>query len=95
LALGAAFLRAARFSFLRSCVSSILVVSATCNLFHCNLFRVSRTSGRCAYMLTGIFRRRKRVCVLAGGEWPYRIGRTRVRLVTPPSRWPHLPRPLS
>jgi len=41
-ALGAAFLRAARFSFFRSCTSSILVVSATCNLFRCNLFRVSR-----------------------------------------------------
>jgi hypothetical protein len=47
LALGAAFLRAARFSFFRSCVSSILVVSATCNLFRCNLFRVSRESGVC------------------------------------------------
>jgi hypothetical protein len=47
LALGAAFLRAARFSFFRSCVSSILVVSATCNLFRCNLFRVSRKSGVC------------------------------------------------
>src|ERR1039457_158387 len=44
---GAAFLRAARFSFFRSCVSSILVVSATCNLFRCNLFRVSRKSGGC------------------------------------------------
>jgi hypothetical protein len=44
--LGAAFLRAARFSFLRSSLSSILVVSATANLFHCNLFRVSRQSGR-------------------------------------------------
>jgi len=45
LALGAAFLRAARFSFLRSSLSSILVVSATSNLFRCNLFRVSRKSG--------------------------------------------------
>ena len=46
-ALGAAFLRAARFTFLRSSLSSILVVSATCNLFRCNLFWVSRKSGRC------------------------------------------------
>src|ERR1039457_1142103 len=46
-ALGAAFLRAARFSFFRSSLSSILVVSATCNLFRCNLFGVSRKSGRC------------------------------------------------
>ena len=46
-ALGAAFLRAARLTILRSCLSSILVVSATCNLFRCNLFRVSRNSGRC------------------------------------------------
>jgi hypothetical protein len=45
--LGAAFLRAARFSFFRSCVSSILVVSATRNLFRCNLFRVSRKSCGC------------------------------------------------
>jgi hypothetical protein len=41
--LGAAFLRAVRFSFFRSSLSSILVVSATYNLFRCNLFRVSRT----------------------------------------------------
>ena len=47
LALGAAFLRAALFSFLRSSLSSILVVSATYNLFRCNLFRVSRRTGRC------------------------------------------------
>ena len=46
-ALGAAFLRAVRFSFLRSSLSSTLVVSATCNLFRCNLFRVSRKSGKC------------------------------------------------
>jgi len=46
-ALGAAFLRAARFTFLRSSLSSILVVSATYNLFRCNLFRVSHKSGRC------------------------------------------------
>lgn len=46
-ALGAAFLRAVRFSFLRSSLSSTLVVSATYNLFRCNLFRVSRKSGRC------------------------------------------------
>lgn len=47
LALGAAFLRAARFSFFRSCVSSILVVSATGNLFRSNLLRVSRKAGEC------------------------------------------------
>jgi hypothetical protein len=47
--LGAAFLRAARFSFFRSSVSLILVVSATCNLFRCNLFRVSRKSGGCVH----------------------------------------------
>jgi hypothetical protein len=46
LALGAAFLRAVRFSFLRSSLSSTLVVSATYNLFHCNLFWFSRNSGR-------------------------------------------------
>lgn len=46
LALGAAFLRAARFNFFRSILSSILVVSATCNLFHCNVFDVSRRSDR-------------------------------------------------
>ena len=40
LALGAAFLRAARFIFFRSVLSSIFLVSATCNLFHCNLFRI-------------------------------------------------------
>jgi hypothetical protein len=45
--LGAATLRAARFSFFRSCTSSILVVSATSNLFQCNLFRVSRESCGC------------------------------------------------
>ena len=47
LALGAAFLRAALFNFLRSSLSSILVVSATYNLFRCNLFRVSRNTGKC------------------------------------------------
>ena len=47
LALGAAFLRAARFTFLRSSLSSILDVSANANLFRCNLFRVSRQSGQC------------------------------------------------
>ena len=45
-ALGAAFLRAVRFSFLRSSLSSTLVVSATYNLFHCNLFWVSRKTGQ-------------------------------------------------
>jgi hypothetical protein len=47
LALGAAFLRAARFSSLRSCLSSILVVSATRFLFRSNLFRISHRSGGC------------------------------------------------
>jgi len=45
-ALGAAFLRAVRFTFFRSSLSSILVVSATYNLFRCNLFRVSHKSAR-------------------------------------------------
>ena len=45
LALGAAFLRAARFSFFRSSLSSILVVSATWFLFRSNLFRFSRKLG--------------------------------------------------
>ena len=44
LALGAAFLRAVRFSFFRSWRSSILVVS-TCNLFRCYLFNVSGFPG--------------------------------------------------
>lgn len=48
LAFGTAFLRAVRFSFLRSSLSSIFVVSATCNLFHCNMFWNSRESGLCA-----------------------------------------------
>jgi hypothetical protein len=43
--LGAAALRAARLIFFRSSLSSILVVSATYNLFRYNLFRVSRISG--------------------------------------------------
>jgi hypothetical protein len=47
LALGAAFLRAARFSFFRSSLSSILVVSATYNLFRLSLHRVSRKLGGC------------------------------------------------
>jgi len=42
LALGATFLRAARFSFFRSSLSSILVVSATWFLFRSSLFGVSR-----------------------------------------------------
>jgi hypothetical protein len=40
LPLGAAFLRAARFSFFRSSLSSILVVSATNNLFQFCIFCV-------------------------------------------------------
>ena len=44
-ALGAAFLRAARFSAFRSVLSSILVVSATWFLFRCNRFWDSRGWG--------------------------------------------------
>jgi hypothetical protein len=47
LALGAAFLRAARFSFFRSSLSSILEVSATWFLFRSNLFRVCPKMGLC------------------------------------------------
>lgn len=47
LALGAAFLRAVRFSFFRSSLSAILVVLATCNLIHCNLLCVPRDPGDC------------------------------------------------
>jgi hypothetical protein len=47
LALGVAFLRAARFSFFRSSLSSILEVSATWFLFRSNLFVVSRKLGGC------------------------------------------------
>jgi hypothetical protein len=54
LALGAAFLRAARFSFFRSSLSSILVVFATCNLFRCNLFNVSGGAGDAILMVTAI-----------------------------------------
>ena len=52
-ALGAAFFRAARFSFFRSSLSSTLVVSATYNLFHSNLFAVSRISGYANSRITG------------------------------------------
>jgi hypothetical protein len=45
LALGAAFLRAARLIFLRSSLSVILVVSATCNLFQSCVFNVSHSRG--------------------------------------------------
>jgi hypothetical protein len=51
--LGAAFFRAARFSFFRSSLSSTLVVSATYNLFHSNLFAVSRISGYANSRITG------------------------------------------
>ena len=60
LALGAAFLRAARFSFLRSSLSSIFVVSATDNLFPSNRFRCSRLRALETPILTGILRRQKR-----------------------------------
>ena len=56
LALGAAFLRAARFSFLRSSLSSILVVFATCNLFHCYLFNVPDVPVDVIFMVTAIKR---------------------------------------
>ena len=59
-ALGAAFLRAARFSFFRSSLSSILVVSATWFLFRFYRFWDSRRWGDSSLMLTGISRRRKR-----------------------------------
>jgi len=52
-ALGAAFLRATRFSFFRSSLSSTLVVSATCNLFHCNIFWVPNNSGCETCILAG------------------------------------------
>jgi hypothetical protein len=42
-----------RFSFFRSSLSSTLVVSATCNLFHCNIFCVPHKSGRETCILTG------------------------------------------
>jgi hypothetical protein len=38
-------LRAVRFTFFRSSLSSILVVSATYNLFRCNLFSVFPQNG--------------------------------------------------
>ena len=60
LALGAAFLRAARFSFLRSSLSSIFVVSATDNLFHVNRFGYSRSAGAQFLMVTGIPHQQKR-----------------------------------
>jgi hypothetical protein len=47
-------LRAARFTFLRSSLSSILVVSATCNLFRCNLFSIPGNRVDVTPMLTGI-----------------------------------------
>jgi hypothetical protein len=50
LALGAAFLRAARFSFLRSSLSVILVVSATLTSFHRVALVVSRNAGSCDFL---------------------------------------------
>ena len=58
-ALGAAFLRAVRFSAFRSFLSSIFFVSATANLYRTNLFRVSRVSGDANLMVTGFKVRRK------------------------------------
>jgi hypothetical protein len=62
--LGAAFLRAARFSFFRSSLSSTLVVSATYNLFRSNLFTVSRISGYANLRITGNLGRRKRAATV-------------------------------
>ena len=53
LALGAAFLRAARFSFLRSSLSSIFLVSAKNNLFPSNCFRDSPRGPNVNFMVTG------------------------------------------
>lgn len=66
-ALGAAFLRAARFSFFRSSLSSILVVSANWFLFRCYGFLDSRRWGDSSFMLTGISRRRKRAVRVGDG----------------------------
>jgi hypothetical protein len=63
--LGAAFLRAVRFTFFRSSLSSILVVSATCNLFHCNLFGDPHKSGRCDVYVNRDFDRTKAVLARA------------------------------
>lgn len=49
LALGAAFLRAARFSFFRSVLSSILVVSATKNPSFTRIASTCPTIGRCEF----------------------------------------------
>jgi hypothetical protein len=65
--LGAAFLRAVRFSAFRSSLSSILVVSATWFLFRCYLFWDSLRWGDSRFMLTGISRRRKRVVRAGSG----------------------------
>jgi hypothetical protein len=58
--LGAAFLRAARFNFFRSCLSSILVVSATGSSFAqiSSGFPVDRVN--VTLRITGFARRRKR-----------------------------------
>ncbi len=47
LALGAAFLRAVRFSFLRSALSSIFFVSATLTSFRSSCFQCSAQRGAC------------------------------------------------
>ena len=60
LALGATFFRAARFSFFRSSLSSILVVSATWFLSRSNLFLVSRKLADVSLRITGFVSRRKR-----------------------------------
>ena len=53
-ALGAAFLRAARFSFLRSFLSSILVVSATPKPLSRESFIRPQAWGAASFMLAGI-----------------------------------------
>jgi hypothetical protein len=54
LALGAAFLRAARFSFFRSSLSFVLVVSATRNLFQSSNFQLFPLSRDSTLRITGI-----------------------------------------
>ena len=80
LALGAAFLRAVRFSFFRSCRSSILVVSATCNLFRCKLFNVSGIPVDVSLMVTAIEDSEQGTvggsqCIVVSDQWSVARGR--------------------
>jgi hypothetical protein len=81
--LGAAFLRAVRLSFFRSSLSSILVVSATYNLFHCNLFRNSRASAhnrRSKSTRCEVYGNRDWMCRKTGAcAWGAYLGRIRAR----------------